>query len=275
MGTSYSGPANAVAIGSPAVSVTGTPSAGQVPVATDTTDATWQTPASATVSSVFGRTGAVTAASGDYTAAQGGAIATGTALLLSGGTMSGAIAMGANKITGLANGTAASDAAAFGQIPVPANGYGITGNTGLTPTPAVALTYAAGNIPSNVTLAAGPGTTKVFDTASLAPGTWKIEVGLTGELPTTAIATVAIEALVDTATATLSGQTANALNNLVSAQEGGTFSLSLAFIAVVTVAGTIKVQAYNSSSSSTGLAYAAEPASTYGNATGYTAVRIA
>lgn len=40
------------------------------------------------------------------------------ALQKSGGTMSGAIAMGNNKITGLANGTAATDAAAFGQIPV-------------------------------------------------------------------------------------------------------------------------------------------------------------
>jgi hypothetical protein len=39
-------------------------------------------------------------------------------LPLAGGTMSGAIAMGSNKITGLANGSAASDVAAFGQIPV-------------------------------------------------------------------------------------------------------------------------------------------------------------
>lgn len=36
----------------------------------------------------------------------------------SGGTMSGAIAMGSNKITGLANGTASTDGAAFGQIPL-------------------------------------------------------------------------------------------------------------------------------------------------------------
>lgn len=40
------------------------------------------------------------------------------ALPKSGGTMSGAIAMGSNKITGLANGTAATDAATVGQIPV-------------------------------------------------------------------------------------------------------------------------------------------------------------
>lgn len=38
-------------------------------------------------------------------------------LPLAGGTMSGAIAMGSHKITGLANGTVSTDAAAFGQIP--------------------------------------------------------------------------------------------------------------------------------------------------------------
>jgi hypothetical protein len=41
----------------------------------------------------------------------------GLLLPLTGGTMSGAIAMGSNKITGLANGTASTDAAAFGQLP--------------------------------------------------------------------------------------------------------------------------------------------------------------
>jgi hypothetical protein len=114
------------------------------------------------VSSVFTRTGAVVATSGDYTVAQvtGAAplaspaltgvptVPTATALTddtqaastayadaavgvektraeaaevlklpLAGGTMSGAIAMGAEKITGLANGSAGTDAAAFGQIP--------------------------------------------------------------------------------------------------------------------------------------------------------------
>jgi hypothetical protein len=38
-------------------------------------------------------------------------------LQLTGGTMTGAIAMGSNKVTGLANGSAAADAAAFGQVP--------------------------------------------------------------------------------------------------------------------------------------------------------------
>jgi hypothetical protein len=40
------------------------------------------------------------------------------ALPLAGGTMTGAIAMGANKLTGVGNGSGAQDAAAFGQIPV-------------------------------------------------------------------------------------------------------------------------------------------------------------
>lgn len=40
---------------------------------------------------------------------------------LSGGTMTGALAMGNHKITGLTNGSASSDAAAFGQIPVVAS----------------------------------------------------------------------------------------------------------------------------------------------------------
>lgn len=40
------------------------------------------------------------------------------ALLKAGGTMAGVIAMGSNKITGLANGTASGDAAAFGQLKV-------------------------------------------------------------------------------------------------------------------------------------------------------------
>jgi hypothetical protein len=39
------------------------------------------------------------------------------ALPKSGGTMSGAIAMGSNKVTGLANGTVSTDAAAYGQLP--------------------------------------------------------------------------------------------------------------------------------------------------------------
>ena len=46
------------------------------------------------------------------------------ALPKTGGTMSGAIAMGTNKVTGIGNGSGAQDAAAFGQIPTSASSIG-------------------------------------------------------------------------------------------------------------------------------------------------------
>jgi len=52
----------------------------------------------------------------------------GLKLSLAGGTMTGAIAMGAHKITGLANGSASSDAAAFGQIPTDVDAITIFGD---------------------------------------------------------------------------------------------------------------------------------------------------
>jgi len=60
-------------------------------------------------SSAFDAAGAATTAQANAEAAS---------LLLAGGTMSGAIAMGSHKVTGLTNGSASTDAAAFGQIPV-------------------------------------------------------------------------------------------------------------------------------------------------------------
>ena len=42
--------------------------------------------------------------------------------------MSGAIAMGAHKVTGLANGSASTDAAAYGQVTTPGQIYALARN---------------------------------------------------------------------------------------------------------------------------------------------------
>ena len=75
------------------------------------------------VTSFNTRTGAVTLSKSDVTGT-GLAASDVAALPTAGGTMSGAIAMGSHKITGLTDGSASSDAAAYGQIPtaLPPNG---------------------------------------------------------------------------------------------------------------------------------------------------------
>jgi hypothetical protein len=78
------------------------------------------------------------------------AAAAAASLPLAGGTMSGPIAMGANKVTGLTNGSGAQDAAAFGQLPTLAS-------LGAAPLASPALTGS----PTAPTQTAGDNSTKI------------------------------------------------------------------------------------------------------------------
>ena len=82
------------------------------------------------VASVFGRTGTVTATSGDYTAAQ-----VTNALDKTGDTMSGDLAMGTNKLTGVGDGTDAQDAVTKTQLDAKASSSDLTSHTGSTSNP--------------------------------------------------------------------------------------------------------------------------------------------
>jgi hypothetical protein len=93
-------------------------------------------------------------------------------LPLTGGTLSGNLAMGNDKITGLANGTVATDAAAFGQIPaaLPPNGAAGGDLSGTYPNPTVAKIQ--GHAFSNT--APADGDVAVYNGTS---GTWVVGTG--------------------------------------------------------------------------------------------------
>lgn len=188
-------------------------------------------------------------------------VATGTLdLIASQEPPAGSVAFNAQKITGLANGSAATDGAAFGQIPTTI--YGIGG-----------ITSAAGVIGSNVTLTHNA-TTKVMDTASLGIGTWLLTFICQARLGFGATADTTFSMVVDSATATFSGVQAGSLDiGLTAASDDQ--QITLCAIVTVTGAGTIKLQAANADTAADAVARSVANDGSTGNVTGYTAIRIA
>lgn len=89
-------------------------------------------------------------------------------LLLTGGTMSGAIAMGSNKITGLANGTATTDAMAFGQSHYTATPVSATTKTIFSTT---SSTFSATSLTASITPSTSSSKIKVSCTGTMRNGT--------------------------------------------------------------------------------------------------------
>lgn len=114
-------PASAASLASDSDVVITTPLNNQV-LTYDSGSSKWtnQIAPSAPVSSVFGRSGIITAQSGDYTAVQVGALPSSDDLsaIATSNLTSSDVSLNSHKITNLSNGTLATDAAAFGQIPV-------------------------------------------------------------------------------------------------------------------------------------------------------------
>lgn len=89
-------------------------------------DGMWAVPNGSAVTNVFGRTGAIAAQSGDYTAAEVGALPAtdDLSVIAAVNATAGNVSLNSHKITNLTNGASSQDAAAFGQIPTSASSIG-------------------------------------------------------------------------------------------------------------------------------------------------------
>lgn len=213
------------------------------------------------------------------------------------------------KITSLLNGSAAQDAAAFGQIPtaLPPNGAaggdltgtfpnptlgaagpGATGPIGSTTVTPVVTIDAKGRVTAltSATIAA-PGLTILgavlgadvnlptntlttcFSTSSLAIGTWDISANFCIQQNGSFSGPSAIKAILGTATATFVGAI-----TCDTGASAGSQTFPMHFRAVVTVAGTISFQA-QINFTTTSLLQHLDPLFTTLPATGWTAVKVA
>lgn len=187
------------------------------------------------------------------------------------------IAMSANKITNLANGSGAQDAAAFGQIPVLDGTAGDIAPVGTQAAGAVgkaadaghvhATTTAAGNLAADVSLATSA-TTPIMSTAALGVGKWLVTFSCS--IANAAGGGLEFQAIAGTAAVTFAGCT--------SSQPGftalGPAVLAFTFLATVTGAGTLTFTGKNDSATITSTAKATTPASGLAKATGYTALQV-
>lgn len=158
------------------------------------------------------------------------------------------------------------------RVPIGTTGQLLGVSSGLPAWQYPALTSASGSIGSPVSINNAV-FTKIFDTASLGVGTWWVTMSTVIENLTASAVAVAVAAAVDTATATLTGVTGAETADAIASS--GEDQMTVTFIAVVTVAGTLKFSAYISGASGGTALSAAVVQTSLTQVTGYTALRIA
>ncbi len=241
---------------------------------------------SGAVSSVFTRTGAVVAASNDYSVSQitGAAplaspalTGTPTAPTPTAGNNTTLVATTAFVTGGIAtavSGLAPLASPAFTGTPTAPTATVGTNTTQIATTAFVlanaggsALTHATGVLASNVAGSGGV-TTKIMDTSSLAAGTWLLT--FMALVNPGAGALVDLGIAMDTAVGTVSGVTNSLCGTTTNLGTTDFYEVTITTIVTITTAGTVKL----SGDSAVSYTVYAQSSVTSLPATGYTAVKI-